>query len=536
MTTASFNVSQRPCIPILHEGIVKMVSLREALVHAHEFQEVQHELPTVEFGLYRFLTALVGDVFFVEPGQQLNTLRLAKLLNQGRFDEHRIASYLERYADRFDLFHEKYPLLQVGNLEDKEKPIANLLHAFPSGTNITHFHHASEEDFAVSPEAAFGLLTTVAPWMTAGGAGLAPSINGAPPIYVLIRGHNLFETLTLNLCAIPLQYAKDKEDSPTWRWDREVGGERTEAGYLEALTWMPRRVRLTPGEGGHCTLTGHYSDILVRTMKFVAGDSTRFAWRDPNAAYRLSDKGATIVRMREGRALWRDTAPLALLREKEKVAQRPVVIDQFAELMQSNLIGRGKSLQLALYGLRTDLKMKIFEWQREHLTLPLPLVLDTSSEARFGLEVQSWVDQAESVGDELRRAVKRLYPREGQGNKKAFERRFTYVERNYWETLHPTFNDLLYKLALSEMATVTYRQELRAGWRETVEKVVRNAFELAASNLDANAHALERLTRARRSLEVSLKRVFESMPSGKTKRSAKGRGKEESMQSGETRA
>jgi CRISPR system Cascade subunit CasA len=501
-----------------------VVSLHEALVRAHEFQEVQHELPTVEFGLYRLLVALAGDIFFVEPDEPLNTPRLGRVLAQGRFDEARIAAYFERYANRFDLFHETCPFLQIGGLQDKEKPIANLLHPLPSGTNVTHFHHALENNLAVSPEAAFGLLTTIAPWMTAGGAGLSPSINGAPPVYALVKGNNLFETSVLNLCAMPLQYASD-EDRPAWRWTREVGGERAEAGYLESLTWMPRRIRLTPGEGGLCTLTGRDSAILVRTMKFVAGDSTRFAWQDPNAAYRLSDKGATILRMREGRALWRDTAPLALLKEKDQVAERPRVVDQFADLVESSVIGQGTPLRLELYGLRTDLKMKVFEWQCERLTLPVPLVMDTSSEAGFGLEVQDWMSQANSVAYELRQAVKHLYPRGGQGNKRAFETRIAYIERRYWESLRPTFNDLLDGLAHLEANTAMHRQPLRAAWRKAVEKAARSVFELATTDLDANAHALERLTRARRSLEFGLKRVFDPTPPGKGKRTSGRKGK-----------
>ena len=519
MMRPSFNVSQKPCVPVNCDEALEEVSLRDALVHAHDLSSIEHPMPTVEFGLYRLLIALVGDIFFVEPGEPLNTSRLGKLLQQGHFNKARVDDYFSVYADRFDLFDEEHPFLQVGGMQDKEKSVAGLLPPLPSGTNVNHFHHANEDDFAVSPEAALGLLATIAPFMTAGGPGLSPSINGAPPIYALIRGTSLFETLCLNLCAVPLALAQ-ANDVPIWRSKRRLGGEPPSSGYLESLSWMPRRIQLTPSIGGYCTLTGRTSDLLIRTMQFLSGNSTRFDWRDPNAAYRLNEKGATILRMREERELWRDTAPLALLTEKSKTAQRPRVVDQFAELKQTNVLSNGKALILELFGIRTDLKMKFFEWQRERLNLPTELVLGSSAEAGFGLEAQSWIDKAEAVARQLRFAIKRVYPRDGKGNKQAFGSRITYSERRYWEALRPTFEELLYQLANLETNTAAHRQPLREAWRKAVERTARKHFEQATEGLDSSAHALERITKARRSLEVGMKRVFDPPPP-KDKRAAK---------------
>ena len=98
MTPPSFDVAKEPCIPVLWAGTLEWVSLRDALVRAHEFEEVQSALPTVEFGLYRLLIALMGDIFFVEPRQKLSLTRLGNLLERGQFDAARVDEYFAVYA------------------------------------------------------------------------------------------------------------------------------------------------------------------------------------------------------------------------------------------------------------------------------------------------------------------------------------------------------------------------------------------------------------------------------------------------------
>lgn len=497
----SFDVAQQPCIPVLQGSELKRVSLRDALTNAHEYDELQHEVPTVEFGLYRLLVALAIDIFFVEPGEKLNEARLAKLLSKGSFDAIRVDAYFDRHPDTFDLFHAQTPFLQSGQMAGKEKPVANLMPPVPSGTNVTHFHRAHEDEFAVTPGEALGLLASIAPFMTAGGAGLSPSINGAPPVYVLVRGKNLFETLCLNVSAQELPLASD-QDVPAWRSTRAVRGERQHSGYVESLTWRPRRVQLIP----QLTPTG----LTVRAMRFEAGDSTRFEWRDPNTAYRLSDKGSTVVRLREGRDLWRDLGPLALL-HGGKTALRPLVVEQFAHFIDDRLLPRTTALELTLYGMRTDMKMKIFEWRRDELRLPVALLLQGQG-ATFGEEVQQrWLHQAELVAYVLRLAVKKLYPRGGGGNEKAFGSRVAYVERGYWSALRGTFEALLVQLA-SVGSDVAAWEPLRLAWRRAVEREARTAFGRASDGLGTGNHVLERATRARRSLEFGMRRVFDPAP------------------------
>ena len=517
---ATFDLIKEPWIPVVAaDGSVREVGLQEVLVQAHRFKAIRDSLPTVEFGLYRLLAAFALDIF--EPK---NTEALADLLNIKHFDVAKIEAYFTRWQDRFDLFHERYPFLQTAGMNDSaEKPLAGLLHPMPSGTNAAHFHHTHEDDFGVSSAAAARLLTSIAPFMTAGGAGLSPSINGAPPWYALITGNTLFETLCLNLCVVDLPLTKNQAGPPAWRDDRLVSLDRCQgASLLESLTWRPRRLQLVPGGAGLCSLTGLPSPIIVRTMKFGPGASCDFLWRDPNVPYKIDDKGAKVMRPQEGKEAWRDTGPLALLREGEhgreedKIRfERPRIVDQFATMSREGLLPKSTALQLSLYGLRTDLKMKVFEWQRETLTILKPLVL----ESKFHLEADAEMEKAEKIAYALRVAIKITYPRDGAGNKSAFAALTGSAERGFWQELRGCYEDLLCRLAQTSATDEVAIQEVRQSWQADLKSAGQSALDEAIGTLDTDAEALARWVKATEFYRFRIRDIF-STPEERMARAA----------------
>jgi len=507
----TFNLLTEPWIPVIRDdGVLEEVNLRDMLRRAPELREIRDPLPTVEFGLYRLLTALVLDIFRLE-----DTRSLGELLEAGAFDAAVLERYFAQWGERFDLFHPQYPFLQYAGMEEKEdKPLAGLLPPIPSGTGVNHFYHQAEEDFAVSPAAAARLLTLVAPFMTAGGAGLSPSINGAPPWYVLIRGNTLFETLCLNCCTLPLQQAVE-DAPPAWRDDRPPReGRATEASLLEALTWRPRRIRLLSGPAGQCALTGHETPVLVRTMKFTAGASCDFAWQDPAIPYRYGNKGPLPLRPQEGREIWRDTGPLAMLRHGDfeskegKVRfERPTLVSQFEQLLDGDILPSRARLQLAVYGMRTDMKMKVFEWQAARLALPAALV----QRKRLAEEAQRGMERADSVAYHLGQAIKRLAPREGKGNKQALETLIAESRRVYWADLHGAYEQLLSELNAVPHDEATIDTELaacRTHWDAAVQRIAHNVLKDAINDLDTNGAMLKRQVQARSNFNKNIWALF----------------------------
>ena len=504
--TASFDLRVERWIPVVRlDGTRDELNLVDALLQAPQLREISDPLPTVEFGLYRLLVALVLDIFEPDGLTGLRDLRAT-----GSFDESRVREYLfEKYGDRFDLFHREFPFLQSGGMDNETaKPLAGLLHPIPSGTNANHFHHAHESDFGVCPAAAARLLMTLAPFTTAGGAGLSPSINGSPPWYVLPRGRNLFETLCLNVPADMGLFPYAVSGSPpAWGRTKPVTPDRrTEASLVESLTWQPRRIQLIAGEAGTCSLSGIESQTLVRTMRFTAGFGAGVPWTDPNAGYVFRSDDVGIMRPQEDRAVWRDTGPLLLLRQADYSSEdgkirfeRPAVVTQFVAMLKNRAMQRSDLNDVVVYGMRTDMKMKVFEWQRETLSLPQGVEWGSMN---LGV-TQSEIQRADGIAYALKQAVKRAYPRDGAGNSNAYGNLIVRVRNDFWNSLRPCFNDLLE--AISQATDDAGKLAAITRWREHIQSAAWHSLNDGIDDLDTDSDSLERVTNARRSFAFKLK-------------------------------
>ncbi|MFH0800823.1 MAG: type I-E CRISPR-associated protein Cse1/CasA [bacterium] len=218
---ATFDLLVEPWIPVSNfDDTVKEVGILEVLLRAHELENIVDPAPPVQFGLYRFLIAFIMDAYGIKELEQV-----AELIEEGQFEKTIIENYINHEArDRFDLFHPLYPFLQISSKQAEgmaTKSVADLFQHLPSGTFATHFHHFKAEEQAFSPAVCARGLTTIAPFMTEGGQGSSPSVNGNPPWYVLVKGKNLFKTIILNCCAIPIP-GLDFEEPPAWRSKKQV--------------------------------------------------------------------------------------------------------------------------------------------------------------------------------------------------------------------------------------------------------------------------------------------------------------------------
>lgn len=484
---ATFDLRREAWIPVIrNDGSRAELGLEEALVTAHKWSAISDPFPTVEFGLYRLLVAFVLDIFAPQDAGEW-----ADVWESKSFDVDQVATYFDEHEGVFDLFGPK-PFLQSAGMEsENSKPFAGLLHSMPSGTASNHFHHQHETDFAISPACAARFLPTIAPFMTAGGAGLSPSINGSPPLYVLPLGEHGFQTLLLNTPVYADLLLAQGKVGPSWRQIEALAvGRANGASLLESLTWRPRKIQLVADEkGGICSLSGEDCKVLVRAMKFSPGWGAGFDWIDPNSAYRLGDE-RMIVRLREGREVWRDTGPLALLHGGDKTHERPAIISQISELGRENLLDATQTLEMAIYGLRTDMKMKVFEWQRERLNVPINLLWEDVGQT----EAQEAMILAEKIASAVRRAIKLTYPREAQGNDKGFETLVVTSTTLFWRNLHSRYDDYLRFLAT--MPDEDAQNDRRQKWRYTVRDEGWHALKFAIDDLDSDAKALKRQTEA----------------------------------------
>ena len=128
-----FNLITQPCIPVLDlQGKPQLLSLRETLLKAHTLSEIHHDSPVITASLVRFCVALLTDIYRLKDQEAWR-----QIWNAGEFDEKKVNAYLQQFADRFDLFHEKYPFYQCAALED-QTPCSLKLFApeMSSGNNL----------------------------------------------------------------------------------------------------------------------------------------------------------------------------------------------------------------------------------------------------------------------------------------------------------------------------------------------------------------------------------------------------------------
>ena len=282
-----FNLMAQPWIRCRStEGDLQTVTAADALRDADRIAELVDDDPLVNFGLYRFLTALLH---WFSPVQGPDDWRR----RWASWGLTRPLPELGRDA-RFDLFDSESPFYQDASAATEQdgppdKPASYLVTHFPTGRFIQHHEHIADADWiSLCPACCARALMTFSPFMTIGGAGFAGSVNSPPPVYILPRGETLAQTLLLNL-----PQESPEGDRPSWVG---CGDPERPIGPLEGLTWQCRRVLLRPedGEGQTCRWCGRSSDVMVSRTVFAPGrkrsDEPDRAWSDPHAVMRTETR------------------------------------------------------------------------------------------------------------------------------------------------------------------------------------------------------------------------------------------------------
>ncbi len=505
----TFNLWTEPWITLERaDGSMTTCGIAEALARAHEFVDIYEPSPLVVAGIHRLLTAVAQAI--VNPQREPD---LISAWQAGHFAEKGIADFGKQYAHRFDLFSMDAPFMQSADLPlkpakgDKTKTIAYLAMELPAGTAVTHYRHGSDDECAFCPTCVAACLTGVPAFASSGGAGIKPSINGVPPIYVLPVGKTLFESLLLSLVIPDYQpeVRSRKRDDVTWlrspvmkkavRKGEEATTEVTEVGYLHSLTFLARRIRLHPEQlNGLCSRCGQRSEWAVRTMVFEMGESRPKDapfWFDPFAAYRLpEEKGKakkkdtpTPIRPNEGRATWREFGALFLQQSKDTQRfRRPSLIAQMADV---RLVDDLQLQSFRCIGLRTDMKAKIFEWIDAQFDVPASVL---SSEGAASTIYEGLNFSSECVGI-IRSVFKEFFGGSGKDARK-FDGLRTRMTDMYWSSLTAPFRAWVLDLAKADD-----KEAARKAWLTNVIQAARQAFQFASESIGDDAASLRKRVR-----------------------------------------
>lgn len=504
-----FDLVREPWLPVVApDGSRLRLSLREIFARAHELNGLSHPVPIIELGAWRLLIAIATDVLAPRDVSEL-----AVLLERTQFTMETFDAYFSKWRERFDLFGARHPFLQHAHASGEAKSLAALSPLVPSGTNTIHWHKRSDDALGACPACAALMLTTIAPAMTAGGAGLSPSINGAPPYYCLLVGPTLMHSILLNVWADAPAVLRG--GSVSWRSDRrpDPTSRAKHATLLEAYTWQPRTVRLLPGEGGECAICGSATKALVRTMYFGKGDSCDFAnWRDPNVAYTSGKDKTSPLRPREDREPWRDVDALLLLQHRghgsKRTVERPRVVTQLA-LLREEGSALARSMKVRLIGMRTDLKMKVFEWLAQDLVLPLPIA---PNERQYNTLVRL-VSSADAVQRALASAITNATRRPAFDHRDLARSLVVPAGRRFWGSLDQPFRATAAAIAGRDPGSEGARlEEDEHEWKARCARMAQREFQSAVERLAHNACQLIATERARAGLDRYLARVLGGAP------------------------
>lgn len=477
----NFDVRTEPWIPVRAlSGEKKIFGLEAVLEQAQDLDGMDGLDTMAEYSLYRFLTVFLMTVY--RPKSWRDKYRL---LEHGSFEANKWKTYIQHCIDEgvsFDIFDVKRPFLQAVpdtgyDLEKNIKSAAELDNTKASGNNPIHFDHTLEESVVFTPAAAVRGLLSAQIFCTAGLKGPS-NVNGAPPLFFLPKGKNLFETLVYAMAAVDEQMLGE----PLWESKRVIvpKEEVPSTKLLYGMLFPSRRIRLIEENG------------MVRQVYYQPGlHFTGFAgWTDPHVAYRVKkDEELVSIKPSTEREPWRHIGPIE--ERFEKCA--PQVLRDFSKI-QEHL--DSYQMPIMAFGVATS-NASYLDMQRGMIELD-SRVADKPMKAGFLAQA---VEFAERIGWILQQSMKNMISpkdsKRGDGEVKQYiHHYFSECEKQFY----------VFEQMLAE-ANRDYKV-LFAGWQRNVKRVALEITTLIQQNCCYRATDLVRAQQAENWLNLEIYKLM----------------------------
>lgn len=397
META-FNLLDEPWLPVRFlSGEVTELGLIEVFQQANVIAAIAETAPPSLVAEYRLLLAITHRALTHALGSWRDSDRVRWYQDGLPVDA--LLTYLEKWRERFWLFHPEYPFMQVAALgiieatREKQKSRSQISLASASGNTPVVFDHSNNlSEKPVQPKL---VLRDLLGFLAFVPGGLVQTIRGsdkagalANTAAVIPLGETLAQTLILALHPSPID---DHEDIPSWERaaltlkDLEKDGTAA-AGPNDRYTRQSRAVLFLPdGEG------------QVTHLRFAAGFALAEDIQavDAMASFKSGSKGPVRLTFSEGRAVWRDLS--ALLPAAEGMLSKPAAVLSWACSLETAIAKKWQPLLVA--GLASD-QAKLLHWRAEQLSLP----------AKFLSDPENANDLRHAINDaeELHSAVKKV--------------------------------------------------------------------------------------------------------------------------------
>lgn len=429
-----FNLLEEAWLPVRHrDGGSTRVSLRTALLQAHEVRGLSLEVPTLLPAVLRqtLLPLMAGAL-----GAPGSAEEWGKRYAAGRFTREQrteIENYVTKWRGHFGLFDAERPFAQVGGLESlsgETKPVTLLIPSVATGNNVPMFTAVTEAHaFSLPPQEAALWLVHAQCWDTAaiktGAKGDEQAAKGKTtgnptgPLgqfgVIVPEGATLYETLLLNTPVVP--DGLPAGDRPQWESPSPAGSgwrSRPARGLLDAWTWQSRSIRLIPQESDQ--------GVAVSRVVVCAGDrltSVRpeYEWHTAWTYTAKPKKGQAPVRPRRHRSAehaWQGLGALLALGRGPEDGDGPRasgLLEQLAMLEEAGHLPPALPLRVRTCGVVYGNQSAIVEDVLAD-SLPLPTAA-LAADSRTQRAVLDAAEQADRVGQALNRLSADLRRAEG---------------------------------------------------------------------------------------------------------------------------
>jgi CRISPR system Cascade subunit CasA len=390
--TPAFNLLDEAWIPVRRiDGRLDEVGLLELFRQANQIEGLAETSPPSFVALHRLLLAIVHRALTAGVGRWSTGDRV-RWYREG-LPAQTLVDYLERWRERFWLFHPSQPFMQVAALESapettqKFKPWTTLSMAAASGDNPVVFDHNS--DCTATPIAASEAIRHLLGLLQFTPGGLIQVLRTADfagplanAIAVIPAGKTLCETLTLGL------HPCSSEDSDIPSWERSPADIKTlcapptlSPGPIDRYTRQTRAVlfRREP------TAT----DIEVLLIRYAAGIALRDDPNDldPATPHYVGKLGPRPVRFADGRAFWRD---LPALLPSQDIAHRQSIAPKCMTWAYNLLdqISSDANVDFIVAGVSSGAKpAKMARWRMERHSVPSGALTGADSSAMLRLHL-----------------------------------------------------------------------------------------------------------------------------------------------------
>ncbi|MBC8204265.1 MAG: type I-E CRISPR-associated protein Cse1/CasA [FCB group bacterium] len=287
LETGNFNLLDEKWIPVLyHNGRWDREGILTTFREADKIRHIAASNPMDRVAILRFLLALL---YWCRGNPSDDVRDSSKEL----FPDEMFAK-LEENRECFNLLGEGKRFYQDPTAQ-RSRTITDLIQEIPTGNNFWHFRHSTDKVNGLCPACCAVGLLRLPVFTTLGGATtpyLYAGINGAPPVYTLLFGKNLLETLKLNW--IPY----DNIGTPSWNQDKTISFSKAKLDLLTGLTHLPRRVWLHDAdEPGVCFYCGYTTKKIINTCEFQSpGKNEDDKWEDPHVIYYYIKEKGEIIR------------------------------------------------------------------------------------------------------------------------------------------------------------------------------------------------------------------------------------------------